>query len=74
MKGNWKALVYLVLAFEIPFLTLLGYFVGKQIDAALGIADANVAAGIGIIAGLYLCWVTLGKLREFVDRDQNTEE
>ncbi|HOW51340.1 MAG TPA: hypothetical protein PLV42_04760 [bacterium] len=74
MKGNWKALVYLVLAFEIPFLTLLGYFVGKQIDAALGIADANVTAGIGIIAGLYLCWVTLGKLREFVDHDQNTEE
>lgn len=74
MKGNWRALVYLVLAFEIPLLTLLGYFVGKQIDAALGIPDTNAVAGLGIVAGLYLCWVTLGNLRDFVDTNQDKEE
>ncbi len=74
MKGNWKALAYLVLAFEIPLLTVLGYFVGKQIDAALGIPDANVTVGVGIGAALYLCWVTLGKIREFVEKEQESEE
>ncbi len=68
MRGSWKALVYLVLAFEIPFLTVVGFFVGRQVDAAFGMPDANIFAGIGIVAGLYGCWVTFKRFRDFVEQ------
>ncbi|HSA33532.1 MAG TPA: hypothetical protein P5077_07395 [bacterium] len=74
MQGNWRALFYLVLAFEIPLLTVLGYFVGSQIDAMLGIADTHVVAGVGIVAGLYLCWVTFSRLRQFVEKTEDPGE
>jgi len=74
MKGGWKALVYLVFAFEIPFLTIVGFFVGKQIDAVLGMPDANIFAGLGVLAGLYACWLTFRKLRDFVDQKDDGED
>jgi len=77
MKGGWKALVYLVLAFEIPFLTVVGFFVGRQVDAMFGMPDANIFAGIGIIAGLYGCWMTFKRFRDFVeqrDADDDRED
>lgn len=67
MRGNWKGLAYLGLAFEIPLLTVLGYFVGAQLDAALGLPGTNIIAGVGIVAGLYLCWLTFRKIQQFVD-------
>jgi|GEM_PF-1302094 len=75
MKGSWKALVYLVLAFEIPFLTVLGVFVGQQVDAMLGMPGSNIFVGIGIAAGLYGCWATFKRLRDFVEqRDADDRE
>lgn len=74
MQGNWRALFYLVLAFEIPLLTVLGYFVGSQIDAMLGIDDTHVTAGVGIMAGLYLCWETFTRLRRFVEQTEGSGE
>ncbi len=74
MRGQWKALVYLVLAFEIPFLTVVGFFVGRQIDALFGMPDANIFAGIGVIAGLYGCWVTFTRFRDFVEQKDDGDD